>query len=199
MSEMSLVKRLLAAISGVDSFAIKTGNLWNDEQEAIAKASLILSELPIHIDDTPALSVHALRRKAKIRNNKKNVKFIVVDYIGLMDLTAIKNFSKEQMLAETSRKLKLLAKELDIPVVVLSQLSRKCEERSDKRPILSDLRDSGSLEQDADMVAFVYRDDYYKDEEETKDNCIEVDFQKIRDGDPKILPYKVEMNTGRIF
>ena len=140
-----------------------------------------LSEAPIYIDDTPGITITEIRAKCRKLKLEKNIGLIVIDYLQLIQGTGKRNSSREQEISEISRSLKILAKELDIPVIALSQLSRAAEARTDHRPMLSDLRESGSIEQDADLVMFLYRDDYYNQDSEKK-NVAEVILAKHRAG-----------------
>ena len=140
-----------------------------------------LSEAPIYIDDTPGITVTEIRAKCRKLKLEKNIGLIVIDYLQLIQGSGKRNSSREQEISEISRSLKILAKELDVPVIALSQLSRAAEQRADHRPMLSDLRESGAIEQDADIVMFLYRDDYYNKESEKKD-IAEVIIAKHRGG-----------------
>lgn len=165
MSKDQLVDRMLAAESGVDAWRIRTGDLNDDDFEKLGQAMGSLSEAPIFIDDTPGITVLEMRTKARREANKHPLGLIVVDYLQLMSGTGKTNdFNRVQEISEISRGLKLIARELNVPVVALSQLSRTVEQRPDKQPQLSDLRESGSIEQDADIVMFIYREDYYNPE-----------------------------------
>lgn len=165
MSKDQLVDRMLAAESGVDAWRIRTGDLNDDDFEKLGQAMGTLSEAPIFIDDTPGISVLEMRTKARREANKHPLGLIVVDYLQLMSGTGkVNDFNRVQEISEISRGLKLIARELNVPVVALSQLSRTVEQRPDKQPQLSDLRESGSIEQDADIVMFIYREDYYNPE-----------------------------------
>lgn len=165
MSKDQLVDRMLAAESGVDAWRIRTGDLNDEDFEKLGHAMGSLSEAPIFIDDTPGISVLEMRTKARREANKHPLGLIVVDYLQLMSGTGKSNdFNRVQEISEISRGLKLIARELNVPVVALSQLSRTVEQRPDKQPQLSDLRESGSIEQDADIVMFIYREDYYNPE-----------------------------------
>lgn len=165
MSKDQLVDRMLAAESGVDAFRIRTGDLNDDDFEKLGHAMGTLSEAPIYIDDTPGISVLEMRTKARREANKHPLGLIVVDYLQLMSGSGRTNdFNRVQEISEISRGLKLIAREMNVPVVALSQLSRSVEQRPDKQPQLSDLRESGSIEQDADIVMFIYREDYYNPE-----------------------------------
>lgn len=160
MSTEQLAQRLLCAEARVSSHRLRTGRLSEEEWQRLSEWTGKLIEAPIYIDDTPAISVMELRAKARRAKSEYNIELIIVDYLQLM--TASENFgSREQEIAYISRSLKALAKELDIPIVACAQLSRAVESRTDKRPQLADLRESGSLEQDADVVMFLFRPEVY--------------------------------------
>ncbi len=160
MSIQQLAIRLLCAEASVDSHLLRTGRLSKEEWQRLATRSEKLSEAPFFIDDTPGISVLELRAKARRAKLEHNIGLIVVDYLQLMT-TSSRADNREQEIASISRSLKALAKELDLPVVACAQLSRAVESRTDRRPQLSDLRESGSIEQDADVVAFLYRPEVY--------------------------------------
>lgn len=165
MSKDQLVDRMLAAESGVDAWNIRTGNLSDEDFEKLGAAMGELSEAPIYIDDTPGITVLEMRTKARREAQKHPLGLIVIDYLQLMSGSRGGNaFNRVQEVSEISRGLKLIARELNVPVVALSQLSRSVESRSPQIPQLSDLRESGSIEQDADIVVFLYREDYYNPE-----------------------------------
>ncbi|MCX7843427.1 MAG: replicative DNA helicase [Clostridia bacterium] len=180
MSKEQLVNRMLCSEAMVDSHRMRTGKLEDDDWEKIARALGPLSEAPIYIDDTPGLSVTEIRSKCRRLKLEKNLGLVVIDYLQLMQGRG-KNENRQQEISEISRSLKILAKEINVPVVTLSQLSRAAETRTDHRPILSDLRESGAIEQDADIVMFLYRDDYYNQDTEKK-NIAEVIISKHRNG-----------------
>ena len=161
MSADQLATRILAEQAQISSEALRMGKLSREEFQQLSFASQRLAELPLYIDDTPALSIAALRTRARRLKRKHDVGVIVVDYLQLLQGSGRANDNRVNEISEISRGLKTLAKELELPVIALSQLSRAVEQRDDKRPMLSDLRESGSIEQDADMVWFVYREDYY--------------------------------------
>ena len=140
-----------------------------------------LSEAPIYIDDTPGITITEIRARCRKLKLEKNIGLVVIDYLQLIQGSGKKTSSREQEISEISRSLKILAKELNIPVVALSQLSRAAEARQDHRPMLSDLRESGAIEQDADIVMFLYRDDYYNQDSEKK-NIAEIILAKHRSG-----------------
>jgi len=177
MSKEQLVSRMLSSEGSVDSYAIRSGNLNDDEYHRIAEASAYLTECDILIDDTTGISVTAM--KAKLRR-VKNLGLIVIDYLQLMQSDR-RIDNRVQEVAEISRGLKLLAKELKVPLITCAQLSRAPESRNEKVPMLSDLRDSGAIEQDADVVMFLYRPDYYKDQPDAQ-NIAEVIIAKNRHG-----------------
>ena len=179
MAKEELVNRMLCSEAMVDSSKIRNGKMEDEDWVKLAKALGPLSEAPIYIDDTPGLSTMELRAKCRKLKLEKNIGLVIIDYLQLMK--GSKSESRQQEISEISRSLKILAKELGIPVIALSQLSRAPEQRPDHRPILSDLRESGSIEQDADIVMFLYRDDYYNEESEKK-NVAEVIIAKQRSG-----------------
>ena len=181
MSKKQLVNRMLCSEAMVDSNKIRTGKVEEDDWVKLATALGPLSEAPIYIDDTPGISVMEIRAKCRKLKLEKNIGLVVIDYLQLVQSNNKKNSNREQEIAEISRSLKILAKELDVPVIALSQLSRAVEGRADKRPMLSDLRESGAIEQDADIVMFLYRDDYYNPDTEKK-NIAEITISKHRSG-----------------
>ena len=181
MSKNQLVNRILCSEAMVDSNKIRTGKIEGDDWVKLATALGPLSEAPIYIDDTPGITVTEIRAKCRKLKLEKNIGLIVIDYLQLIQGTGKRNASREQEISEISRSLKILAKELDVPVIALSQLSRAAEQRADHRPMLSDLRESGAIEQDADIVMFLYRDDYYNPDTEKK-NIAEVIMAKHRAG-----------------
>ena len=181
MSKEQVGNRILCSEAMVDSNKIRTGQIEDEDWMKLATTLGELSEAPIYIDDTPGISIMEIRAKCRKLKIEKNIGLIVIDYLQLIQGTGKKNASREQELSEISRSLKILAKELDVPVIALSQLSRTAEKRDDKRPMLSDLRESGAIEQDADIVMFLYRDDYYNEDTEKK-NVAEVILAKHRGG-----------------
>ena len=163
MSSIQLITRMISSETGLDSNKLRTGKLEKHEWEQLNIRVKDLENAPLFIDDTPSLSIFDLRAKARRMVSQKGVKIIVVDYLQLMTTGGnIKTGNREQEISTISRNLKALAKELSIPVIALSQLSRMVEGRTSKRPLLSDLRESGAIEQDADIVSFIYRPEYYK-------------------------------------
>ena len=181
MSKEQLVKRMLSSESEIDSMRLNNANLEQEDWIKMADASNRLADVPIYIDDTPILTPSEIRAKCRIAKLEKNVGLIIIDYLQLME-SKTANGSRQQEISEISRGLKILAKELDVPVIALSQLSRATESRADHRPMLSDLRESGSIEQDADIVMFLHREDYY-DKDTEKKNIAEVIIAKNRHGE----------------
>ncbi len=182
MSKEQLVNRILCSESMVDSNKIRTGKLEEDDWTKLAGSIGPLSEADIYIDDTPGISVTEIRAKCRKLKLEKNIGMVVIDYLQLVQGSNRRSGgSREQEISEISRSLKILAKEIGVPVVALSQLSRAVEQRPDHRPMLSDLRESGAIEQDADIVMFLYRDDYYNQDSEKKD-IAEVILAKHRGG-----------------
>ena len=181
MSKEQLVNRILCSEAMVDSNKVRTGKLEEEDWNKLASVVGPLSDANIYVDDTPGISVMEIRTRCRKMKMEKNIGLIVIDYIQLVQGSNKKNGSREQEIAEISRSLKILAKELNVPVIALSQLSRAVEQRPDHRPMLSDLRESGSIEQDADIVMFLYRDDYYNKDSEEKD-ISEVIIAKHRAG-----------------
>jgi replicative DNA helicase len=171
---------MLCGESMVDNQKMRTGKLDDEDWQKVARALGPLSEAPIYIDDTPGITVSEIRSKCRRLKLEKNVGLIVIDYLQLMQGKS-KDGNRQQEVSEMSRGLKILAKELNVPVICGSQLSRAVETRTDHRPILSDLRESGAIEQDADLVMFLYRDDYYNPDTEKK-NIAEVIIAKHRNG-----------------
>ena len=181
MSKEQMTNRILCSEAMVDSNKVRTGKIEDDDWTKLAEASGALSQAQIFIDDTPGISVMEIRAKCRKLKLEKNIGLVVIDYIQLVQGSNKKNSSREQEISEISRSLKILAKEIGVPVIALSQLSRSVEQRPDHRPMLSDLRESGAIEQDADIVSFLYRDDYYNEDSEKK-NIAEVILAKHRAG-----------------
>lgn len=179
MSKDQLASRFLASEALIEAQKLKTGNLNEDDWIKIARATNVLAKIRLYVDDNPAITVAEI--KAKCRRLGDGLGLIVIDYIQLMQSGGRRNDNRTQEVAEISRGLKIMAKELNVPVVCLSQLSRAAEQRADKRPMLSDLRESGAIEQDADIVMFIYRDDYYNEDSEEK-NVAEIIIAKNRHG-----------------
>ena len=180
MSKEQLVNRLLALESKVDSQNIRTGNLEDEEWAKLIEGANIIGKSNLIIDDKPGISISELRSKCRKYKMEHNLGVICIDYLQLMTGSG-RSESRQQEISEISRSLKALARELNVPVVALSQLSRAVEQRPDHRPMLSDLRESGAIEQDADVVMFIYRDDYYNKDSENK-NIAEIIIAKQRNG-----------------
>ncbi len=181
MSKEQLVNRILCSESMVDSNKIRTGKLEEDDWTKLAETIGPLSEAEMYIDDTPGINIMEIRAKCRKLKIEKNIGLVVIDYLQLIQGSGKRNGSREQEISEISRSLKILAKEIEVPVIALSQLSRAAEQRPDHRPMLSDLRESGAIEQDADIVMFLYRDDYYNPDTEKK-GIAEVIIAKHRGG-----------------
>jgi len=181
MSKEQLVDRLLAGESGIDSWKLRTGHLTDEDFPKIGQAMATLSEAPIFIDDSPVLTVMEIRSKARRLQSEHGLGLLVIDYLQLMQGSYNRDSSRVQEISEISRSLKALARELAIPVIAISQLSRAVEQRPSHIPQLADLRESGSIEQDADVVIFIYRDDYYDPETERK-NIADLLIKKHRNG-----------------
>ncbi|TIX51016.1 replicative DNA helicase [Alteraurantiacibacter aquimixticola] len=168
MSKDQLATRILAEQAGISSEKLRMGKISHEEFAELSRASQRLNDLPLFIDDTPALSIGALRTRARRLKRRHDIGLVVVDYLQLLQGSGRAQDNRVNEISEISRGLKTLAKELNVPVIALSQLSRAVEQRDDKRPMLSDLRESGSIEQDADMVWFIFREDYYVNNREPK-------------------------------
>ncbi len=182
MSKEQLVNRLFALESQVDSQMLRTGNLKDSDWEKLIEGAGIIGRSNLIIDDTPSISVSELRSKCRKYKLEHNIELVIIDYLQLMMGSAGKRQeSRQQEISEISRSLKALARELNVPVVALSQLSRAVESRPDKRPMLSDLRESGAIEQDADVVMFIYRDEYYNKDSDKKRQA-EIIIAKQRNG-----------------
>jgi replicative DNA helicase len=181
MSNEQLVQRLLAMETGVDSHRLRMGQIYDEEWPILLEAANQLADTNIFIDDTPAASVTEIRTKARRLYAEHGLDMIMIDYMQLMSGQIGRNENRQQEISYISRSLKGLARELNVPVIALSQLSRAVESRADKRPMLSDLRESGSIEQDADVVMFIYREDYYI-EDTDRQNITDVIVAKHRHG-----------------
>ena len=181
MSKEQLVNRMLAMESSVDSQKLRTGNLTDSDWDAIVEGIGVIGNSKLVIDDTPGISITELRSKCRKMKLEQGLSMVIIDYLQLMSGTGKSGDNRQQEISEISRSLKALAREMNAPVVALSQLSRACETRTDHRPMLSDLRESGAIEQDADVVMFLYRDDYYNKDTDTP-NIAEVIIAKQRNG-----------------
>jgi len=181
MSREQIVDRLICSEAGVDSWKLRTGNLSDEDFVKIGQAMGSLSELPIYLEDSPVANIMGIRAKARRLQAEHNIQLLIIDYIQLIEASRTREGNRVQEMSEISRALKALARELDIPILALSQLSRAVEQRDPQIPRLSDLRESGSIEQDADVVMFIYREDYYDKESENK-NITDVIISKHRNG-----------------
>lgn len=181
MSKEQLVNRLFSLESRVDSQHLRTGNLSDAEWEKLIESAGVIGKSNLIIDDTPGISISELRSKCRKYKLEYDLKLIIIDYLQLMSGSGRGSDSRQQEISDISRSLKALARELNVPVVALSQLSRAVEQRPDHRPMLSDLRESGAIEQDADVVMFIYRDDYYNKDTEKK-GIAEIIIAKQRNG-----------------
>ncbi len=180
MSKEQLVNRLFSLESRVDAQKLRTGSLDDNDWEKLIEGAAVIGKSNLIIDDTPGISVPELRSKCRKYKLEHDLQMVIIDYLQLMSASG-KNDSRQQEISEISRSLKALARELQVPVLALSQLSRAPEQRPDHRPMLSDLRESGAIEQDADVVMFIYRDDYYNKDSELK-NISEIIIAKQRNG-----------------
>lgn len=181
MSKEQLVNRMFSLESRVDAQHLRTGNLSDAEWEKLIESAGVIGKSGLIIDDTPGISISELRSKCRKFKLEHNLQMIIIDYLQLMSGSGKGSDSRQQEVSDISRSLKALARELSVPVIALSQLSRAVEQRPDHRPMLSDLRESGAIEQDADMVMFIYRDDYYNKDTEKK-GIAEIIIAKQRNG-----------------
>lgn len=198
MSAEQLAMRILASVGQLDGFKLKTGNLMNADWKRINEASAQLANTNLVIDDTPGITIGDIRAKCRrLASSEQGLALVVIDYLQL--ISGGKNYgsNRQQEVSDISRSLKTLAMELEVPVIALSQLSRSVESREDKRPMMSDLRESGSIEQDADIVMFLYRDDYYNKETQMEDNnsIIEINIAKHRSGPTATVELLFKKNT----
>lgn len=177
----SLAMRMLSSLGQIDQTRLRTGKLNDDDWPRLTSAIALLNEAPLFIDDTPALTVTELRARARRLKREHGLSLIVIDYIQLMQGSGGSNENRATEIAEISRSLKALAKELSVPVVALSQLNRSLEQRPNKRPVMSDLRESGAIEQDADIIVFIYRDEVYNEDSPEKGKA-EIIISKQRNG-----------------
>lgn len=181
MSKEQLATRLIAMDSMVDSQAIRTGQLLDTDWDKIMESTYRVGETKMYIDDTPGINIAELRSKCRKLKQTKNIGLIVIDYLQLMNGVG-KSESRQQEISTISRSLKKLARELDVPVIALSQLNRAVDSREDHKPVMSDLRESGAIEQDADVIMFIYRDDYYNKEDSPKPGIADIIVAKQRNG-----------------
>lgn len=202
MSAEQLAMRILSSLGQVDGFKLRTGNLMNTDWKRINEAVSQLSNTNLVMDDTPGITIGEIRAKCRrLASSEKGLSLVVIDYLQL--ISGGKNYgaNRQQEVSDISRSLKTLAMELQVPVIALSQLSRSVEAREDKRPIMSDLRESGSIEQDADIVAFLYRDDYYKKEARNEDNTsiVELIVGKHRNGPTATVELLFKKDTSTML
>ncbi len=181
MSKEQLATRLIAMDSMVDSQSIRTGQLLDTDWDKIMESTYRVGEMEMYIDDTPGINIAELRSKCRKLKQTKNIGLIVIDYLQLMNAGG-RSESRQQEISTISRSLKKLARELDVPVVALSQLNRAVDSREDHKPVMSDLRESGAIEQDADVIMFIYRDDYYNKEDSPKPGIADIIVAKQRNG-----------------
>mgnify|MGYP003032599495 CR=1 FL=1 len=181
MSKEQLVNRMLSMESNVDSQKLRTGTLTDSDWDAVVEGIGTIGSSKLIIDDTPGISIAEMRSKCRKYKLEHDLKLIIIDYLQLMSGSGKGSDSRQQEISDISRSLKALARELSVPVIALSQLSRAVEQRPDHRPMLSDLRESGAIEQDADVVMFIYRDDYYNHDSEMK-GISEIIIAKQRNG-----------------
>ena len=199
MSAEQLAMRILSSLGQIEGFKLRTGNLMNNDWKRINEAVSQLSNTNLVIDDTPGITIGEIRAKCRrLARSEKGLALVVIDYLQL--ISGGKNYgaNRQQEVSDISRSLKTLAMELNVPIIALSQLSRSVEGREDKRPIMSDLRESGSIEQDADIVSFLYRDDYYNKEARTEDNTSisELIIGKHRNGPTTTIELLFKKNTS---
>jgi len=196
MPTSHLVQRMLCAEANIDASRMRTGYLYEDDWEKLIPAVGALAERKIFIDDSASITASEIRAKCRRLKKEHGLDLVIIDYLQLIHPGARRRESRQVEVAEISRALKQIAKELDVPVIALSQLSRGVEQRQDKRPMMSDLRESGAIEQDADIVAFLYRDDYYDRETERK-NIIEIIIAKQRNGPVGTVELVFMKNIGK--
>jgi replicative DNA helicase len=179
---MEVTQRMMCSEAKVESQRLRTGKLQQEDWPRLTAACDKLAKAPIYVDDTGSITLMEIRSKARrLKMRQPNLGLIVIDYLQLMTSgTSVE--SRVQEVSQISRSLKVLARDLDVPIIAISQLSRAVEQRHDKRPILSDLRESGSIEQDADLVMFIYRDEYYNGEESDQQGLAELHLAKHRNG-----------------
>lgn len=199
MSAEQLAMRILSSLGQIEGFKLRTGNLMNNDWKRINEAISQLSNTNLVIDDTPGITIGEIRAKCRrLASSEKGLALVVIDYLQLISSGKNYGANRQQEVSDISRSLKTLAMELNVPIIALSQLSRSVEGREDKRPIMSDLRESGSIEQDADIVSFLYRDDYYNKEARTEDNTSisELIIGKHRNGPTTTIELLFKKNTS---
>jgi replicative DNA helicase len=196
MSREQLVQRLLALDTGINTHSLRTGHIRDTELQTLMEAMGRLAATPLYIEDTPGLSIMEVRSKARRLQSQAGVDLIIIDYLQLM--AGRRTDNRVQEVSEISRGLKALARELNVPVIALSQLSRAVEGRTSHVPMLSDLRESGSIEQDADIVMFIYREELY-DKETDKKGIAEIHIAKHRNGPIGVVPMRFDASTTRFM
>lgn len=197
MSREQLALRLLCAEAGIDSQKIRQGRVEQGEWAILSKALGDLGDTPIFIDDSPSLSALDIRARSRRLKAEQHLGLVIIDYMQLMQGSA-RAENRQQEISQISRSLKALAREIEVPVIALSQLSRAVESRQDRRPMLSDLRESGAIEQDADVVAFIYRDDYYNQESD-QPGVVDIIVAKQRNGPTGVCRLHLRKETGRFY
>ncbi|HOO67789.1 MAG TPA: replicative DNA helicase [Bacilli bacterium] len=199
MSAEQLAMRMISAAGQIDSYKLRTGRLEHNDWKRVNEAISQLADTNIKIDDTPGITIGEIRAKCRrLASSEEGLSLVIIDYLQLVSSTSKYSGNRQQEVAEISRALKTLALELSVPIIAVAQLSRAVEGREDKRPLMSDLRESGSIEQDADIVAFLYRDDYYNKESRMDDNNSVVEFiiGKNRNGPTKTVELLFKKNTS---
>ena len=202
MSAEQLAQRIISSLGQLEGYKLRTGNLMNNDWKRVNEAVSQLATTNMVIDDTPGITIGEIRAKCRrLASSENGLSVVIVDYLQL--ISGGKNYgaNRQQEVSDISRSLKTLAMELGVPVIALSQLSRSVESREDKRPLMSDLRESGSIEQDADIVAFLYRDDYYNKEARTEDNnsISELIIGKHRNGPTATIELLFKKNTSKFL
>lgn len=197
MSREQLALRLLCAEAGIDSQKIRQGRVEQGEWAILSKALGDLGDAPIYIDDSPSLSALDIRARSRRLKAERHLGLVIIDYMQLMQGSA-RAENRQQEISQISRSLKALAREIEVPVIALSQLSRAVESRQDRRPMLSDLRESGAIEQDADVVAFIYRDDYYNQESD-QPGVVDLIVAKQRNGPTGVCRLHLRRETGKFY
>lgn len=199
MSAEQLTSRILQSIAQIDGYKMRTGRLEHNDWKKLNEAISLLNDTKIYIDDTPGITIGEIRAKCRrLSASAEGLGLVVIDYLQLVSVVTRSTYSRQQEVSEISRSLKTMSLELGVPVIALAQLSRAVEGREDKRPLMSDLRESGSIEQDADIVSFLYREDYYNKELRRDDNVSITEFiiGKNRNGPTKKIDVLFERNTS---
>lgn len=199
MAAEQLVMRMLSSIGQIDGYKLRSGKLENNDWKRVNEAISRLADAKMYLDDTPGISINEIRAKCRrLATSDEGLSAIFIDYLQLITTNSKNSSNRQQEVAEISRSLKMLAMELNVPVIALAQLSRTVDGREDKRPILSDLRESGSIEQDADIVAFLYREDYYTREQDFDEHTSKSEFiiAKHRNGPTATIDLVFKRNTS---